>query len=412
MSSSPSPFDASASALGYFYQSRYALLLALTRGDEPECCISIEKLDDVAFHSSPATPGQAAELLQFKHHLNRTGGLGDSSPEVWKSLKIWSEAASQNRIDLTRSSLCLLTTSRASDRNSIRFLRPVASIRNPLLALDKLAAAGAKSKNTVVRDAYDCFASLPLVQRQALFHATYLLDGSLTAAEVESALGAALHYAVHPRQRTALLQRLEGWWFQTVIRHLGDEGPPAIPVSLVQGRVFEIQEDFGRESLPDDQWNAALPDDASPDEDGRTFVRQLRIIGVTAARLRYAQEDHYRAFAQRSRWVKDELLGFEEVARYESRLVDGWRERFAIMKECVEDESDEPTKARHGRSLYDWIVTEAPSRPALWVRPNFSSEYLTRGSYHMLSDQLRVGWHPEYDTHLSNDGSGSEGTER
>jgi len=411
MSSSPSPFDASASALGYFYQCRYALLLALTRGDEPDSCVSIEKLDDVAFHSSPATPGQAAELLQFKHRLSRTGGLGDSSPDVWKSLKIWSEAASQNRIDLTRSSLCLLTTSRASDRNAIRFLRPSPTTRNPLQALDKLTAAGAKSKNSIVREAYECFASLPLALRQALFHSTYLLDEALTATEVESALGAALHYAVHPRQRTALLQRLEGWWFQTVIRHLGNEGPSAIPVSLVQGRVFEIQEDFQRESLPDDQWNAVLPDDASPDDDGRTFVRQLRIIGVTAARLRYAQEDHYRAFTQRSRWVKDELLGFEEVARYESRLVDGWRERFAIMKEGFDEGGDEPTKAIHGRKLYDWIVTEAPSRPALWVRPNFSSEYLTRGSYHMLSDQLRVGWHPEYDRHPTIDEAGSEETE-
>ncbi len=411
MSTSPSPFDASASALGYFYQCRYALLLALKRVDEPDCCLSIEKLDDVAFHLSPVTPAQAAELLQFKHHLSKTGGLGDSSPEIWKSLKIWSEAASQNRIDLARSSLCLLTTSRAGDRNAIRFLRPSPSTRNPLQALDKLTAAGAKSKNPVVRDAYECFTSLPLALRQALVHSTFLLDGALTATEVESALGAALHYAVHPSLRMGLLQRLEGWWFQTVIRHLSDEGPPAIPVSLVQGRVFEIQEEFRRESLPDDQWNAALPDDASPDDDGRTFVRQLRIIGVTAARLRYAQEDHYRAFTQRSRWVKDELLGFEEVARYESRLVDGWRERFAIMKEGVEGDCDEPAKAVHGRKLYDWMVTEAPSRPALWVRPNFSSAYLTRGSYHMLSDQLRVGWHPEYDRHLTIDDSGSEGTE-
>ena len=85
MSSSPSPFDASASALGYFYQCRYALLLALTRGDEPDSCVSIEKLDDVAFHASPDTPGQATELLQFKHHMRRAGGLGDSSPDVWKS---------------------------------------------------------------------------------------------------------------------------------------------------------------------------------------------------------------------------------------------------------------------------------------------------------------------------------------
>ena len=400
MSSSPSPFDASASALGYFYQCRYALLLALKRVDEPHCCVSIEKLDDVAFQATPGASSQAAELLQFKHHLNRAGGLGDSSPDIWKTLKVWAEAADKKRIDPAKSTLCLLTTSRANDRNAVHLLRPAPSTRNSTQALARLAAAGAKSKNSVVRDAYTCVMSLPPHLMQSLFNAVHLLDGSMTATEVEAALRATLHYAVHPRQRSALLERLEGWWLQTVIRHLVGDGPTAIPVSIVQGKVFDIQDDFRRGCLPNDQWDATLPEGAAPDDDDRTFVRQLHIIGLSETRLRSAQEDHYRAFAQRSRWAKDELLGLDEVARYEARLVDGWKEPFAIMSEKVDDACDEPTKSRHGRSLYDWIVTEATSRPAHWIRPDFPSEYLTRGSYHMLSDQLRVGWHPEYDRRL------------
>jgi hypothetical protein len=50
MSGGASQFDASASALGYLYQCRYALLLALERAEEPNVSISIEKLDDVSFH--------------------------------------------------------------------------------------------------------------------------------------------------------------------------------------------------------------------------------------------------------------------------------------------------------------------------------------------------------------------------
>ena len=122
MSGTSSPFDASPSALGYLYQCRYALLMALQKGDDPNLCVSIEKLDDVAFHETPTTPAIARECLQFKHKINRAGGLGDSSPDIWKTLKIWSEAVKNKRIDLSQVSLFLVTTSSAGDRNAVRVL--------------------------------------------------------------------------------------------------------------------------------------------------------------------------------------------------------------------------------------------------------------------------------------------------
>lgn len=43
-------FDASASALGYLYQVRYALFVLLQGVKEnPDCGISLERLDDVTF---------------------------------------------------------------------------------------------------------------------------------------------------------------------------------------------------------------------------------------------------------------------------------------------------------------------------------------------------------------------------
>ena len=47
-------FDASKSVLGYLHQCQYALLLGLQRDEEPNLCISIEKLDDIAFHEKPS----------------------------------------------------------------------------------------------------------------------------------------------------------------------------------------------------------------------------------------------------------------------------------------------------------------------------------------------------------------------
>jgi len=83
-------FDASSSALGYIYQVRYALLLALqkidTVDDPDDCLVSIEKIDDISFH----TEGSPDELLQSKYHAKR-GNLSDRSPDIWKTIRVWSE---------------------------------------------------------------------------------------------------------------------------------------------------------------------------------------------------------------------------------------------------------------------------------------------------------------------------------
>lgn len=401
MSASPSPFDASASALGYLYQCRYALLLGLQKGDDLDLGISIERLDDVAFHEVPSSPDDARELLQFKHHIGRRGTLGDGSPDVWKTLNVWAEAVRAKRIDLNRVTLCLVTTSQANSRNAVRLLRPDPATRRPLDVLNKLMEAGAKSKNGVVVDAFARFASLTDTERRTLMQAVVLLDGASDVIDLDAALRTSVRYAAEPRHRDALIQRLEGWWLQRLVRHLSEPTPAVIPVSDIQRQVYEIGGQFRRECLPDDLSGSALPGDAIPADDDRIFVRQLHLIGLSETRMRYAQADHYRAFIQRSRWVKDQLIGLGEITTYEARLVDGWKERFAVMREAVPPNGDGPILAQHGHRFYEWVVSEAPARGSFWIRPDFQAEYMTKGSYHMLADVLRVGWHPDFERLLS-----------
>jgi hypothetical protein len=47
--------------------------------------LSIERLDDVAFE----TAGDAVELLQTKHHINKQGDLSDASVDLWKTSRVW-----------------------------------------------------------------------------------------------------------------------------------------------------------------------------------------------------------------------------------------------------------------------------------------------------------------------------------
>ena len=132
----------------------------------------------------------------------------------------------------------------------------------------------------------------------------------------------------------------------------------------------------------------------------RNFVQQLELIAVSEPRILSAQEDHYKAFEQRSSWVRQHLLGMSDVEKFETRLSDEWQRRFGIMLEGVVNGHDERELVRTGQLLYEWVELTAPSDPCLFVRPEFRSKYMTRGSYHMLADKVRVGWHPDYEKRL------------
>lgn len=394
-----SPFDASPSTLGYLHQCRCALLLALQRDDSPEHAISIEKLDDVSVHELNGASGAVIELRQHKLHVSRQGSLGDKSVDIWKTLRVWAESVVAKRIDLARIQLCLVTTTLATEQNSIRWLRP-SPLRNTERARQKLEQAGATSTNSIVSKAYNALMQLDEDQRKRLFAAIFLLDDDLDATAVRQAMIRCIWSACVEKHRSAFLDSLEGWWINQVVLHLCESTPLPIPIYLVQQQVHDIGASLRRASLPDNLLNAPIPTSAIKATSEATFIRQLALLGISPARTQLALEDHYRAFTQRSKWAKEQLLGFDEEVSYESRLVVGWKERFLIMAEGVPANGDDPTLAHHGSKLYEWVVTEAPSKNQLWFRPDFQSEYMTKGSYHMLADQLRVGWHPQYESRL------------
>jgi hypothetical protein len=91
-------FSAALSAVGYLYQSRYALMESLRRlRRNSDFTVSLETLDDVVFEAA----GEPLDLIQTKHHMNRSANLTDASPDLWKSLRIWCERLTERQVPRT-----------------------------------------------------------------------------------------------------------------------------------------------------------------------------------------------------------------------------------------------------------------------------------------------------------------------
>ena len=92
---------------------------------------------------------------------------------------------------------------------------------------------------------------------------------------------------------------------------------------------------------------------------------------------------------QRARWTDDALVSSRELRRYEERLLDEWEHVSGSVWEGIGDDGDE--RVRAGRDVYDRVQVLD-----LWIRPNCQERFVSRGSYHMLANELKIGWHPDF----------------
>ncbi len=384
-------FSAQESGLGYLYQARYALWLLLDRPEELE--VVLETLDDIVL-SQDGTP---RDLLQTKHN-SVPARLTDASPPLWKTLRIWSTHVKDGVIQVPPTTLTLITTAEAPANSIAAALRPGRE-RDCAAALGALRGVAQSSKNDDLKAAFAAFSDLTDDQQFRLVEAIHVLDKSPDISDTADRIRDRIRAAVDRQHRDALFERLEGWWLGKVVNQLRSDCPTPVAGFEVYDKLRTIAEQFGPNALPIDYLDAR-PDSVDPHTDNRMFVRQLRAIDVGITRIEKAILDYYRAYEQRSRWAREELLVGDEAESYERRLIDEWERFAAAMIEEQDGAVSEIELKRAGRQIFNWMEQTADLR----IRPNVSELYVMRGSFHMLANKPTpsVWWHPRFFERLSN----------
>ncbi|GLR67837.1 hypothetical protein GCM10010909_25180 [Acidocella aquatica] len=389
-------FSAAPSAAGYLYQARLALALCLKYVNvDTGVEVGIERLDDVSFE----TDGTALELLQAKHHINRVAALTDKSVDLWKTLRVWSEAAAKDPTLPARTRLALVTTGSAPDGSAASKMRPavaypVGKARAPKEAAILLEAVAEAGGNQELKEAYAAFLALGPAMRVSLLSSIEVLDDQPLVNDLGEAIENDLRMVAPRGQVTIARERLEGWWWPRVCKALMASPAEAISVLEIEAKLDDIRDGLKRGTLVADQEHVDPTVDEIADYEWRPFVRQLKVVGVGGSRIEYAKRDYYRAFTQRSKWVREHLVFDGEIAKYELTLIEEWQPRFQQMRDKIGDgKSTEAARCQAGQDLYSWVEADArfPFRTV-------NQRFLTVGSYHILANDLRVGWHPDYET--------------
>jgi hypothetical protein len=261
-------------------------------------------------------------------------------------------------------------------------------------AHDRLVANARSATTQTLTRAREAFLGVEDGRRLEMVRRIVVADQAHTFEELDEAFGRALRHAAPTDRRTALISRLREWWLARAERHLLEVARGAhhrIEFIEIENRIADLRDQLSADNLPNDLEGLAAPTDEEVASDQRAFVMQLRLIALANARIRQAIHDHNRAFAQRGRWVREELVAVGELATYERRLKEEW-ERIWLPETDEPLELSEEEGLARGRSVHR-ACDEAAVEP---IRPKVSAPYIPRGSMQMLANELRIGWHHDW----------------
>src|SRR5690606_37180512 len=101
--------------------------------------------------------------------------------------------------------------------------------------------------------------------------------------------------------------------------------------------------------------------------------------------------DFYRASNQRMEWLENCLVNFEELDKFEKKLIDEWS-RYKDDQYYEDDDLSAQELVVIGRAIYSWS-----QNCNIHIRTKVTEPYVTRGSFHMLANEIcnKLYWHPE-----------------
>ena len=195
-----------------------------------------------------------------------------------------------------------------------------------------------------------------------------------------------------PEYEGRLMERLEGWWFKLSINALCSDSPIYITQKQVRDFIVSTGQEYTSDNLPIEEFFIEIPEN-DLSKDMQIFYEQLKLIALGSESINIALRDYLRAYKQRASWVRQKLLYINDLDKYEKRLISEWQFHFAMMSDRIKSNEDasEKEKTQHGLELYDKIQNKD-----IPIRPKCSEPFVMRGSYHILSTQLKVGWHIDF----------------
>jgi hypothetical protein len=343
--------------------------------------VSMEYVDDIAIHG----PDGTLILEQCKSAL-KSNPIADGSVELWKTFATWATLCSESGVDPKTTTFRLyVCTSNEPGALAVQ-LHEAKSDQQAADVLDKIAgrvtpknAQTASSEKITQLTSYDGALIRKIICNFELIVGTDPLDG------IRTTLRATIPDDHIDDFANAALGRVS----DQVAALIRDGETPIIDSnSFVQSFQAYVRKY---------NWIGVLPPSIEPPTveivDGIVraaprFVQQLKAIEVEHEVLLRAAADFMQSEADRTHWAAEGVIVEESI----SELDDHLERSYSLHRSEVADTQSHLSEAGRGRTLYNRC-----SRVPGALEGRQVPTYFVPGSYNILANDLRVGWHPEFE---------------
>lgn len=387
--------EATAAALGFYFQSQFALLKLISQTSSDAAAV-VERMDDVELR----VDGQQL-LYQLKHSIQKAPPpVTLASVAFWKTIKVWIDALPF--VSLADTTFHLVAVGKVPADSPLMSLCDSGSEREALLkAMEEEAdrvlseRADAKSAGTKLPHAARApgclaFHALSPSARLSLLRRVIIQQDTASIGEMPNEVAKRLHL-IPKVQRLEAAKRLLQWWDQQVIFSLCEKRDRVIHRSEMEHQISSIIADIDNGTLVAEFSEFTQPDDYEPDG---LLTRQIALVNGRPSDIAKAIRAQWRAKEQRSSWITNNPEMRSKIAGYDTVLTERWSDRHSQMVEdCAELE---PSQVAHkGLELLRWTHENAPTQVEPIAR-GWTAHYYVQGTFQVLAIDLRVGWHANY----------------
>lgn len=321
--------SAADTALGFYFQTTFALLAAL-RLKTDEAAVCVEGLDDVQLQI-----GGGQLLVQLKHSMGTPAALTIKSAPLWRTLRAWINVLPKLSLSEARFQLVTVATLAADS--------PLHCLLEDDAPRDSLLEALVDEAERVVTERSDALVSgtnpkdLPHKDRFAGCETLLALDGSTrkmlldrisiqpgtdNIAGVQESIREEL--TLFPSsQRKELASRLLGWWDLEMVGTLCKQREAFISREEVQQAISEFAAAIKHDILTPEFEGIPHPEDYQPHG---MLAKQIDLVKGSPHDLRLAIREEWRAREQRSKWTNDRLGMATVITQYDLVLEEAWSE--------------------------------------------------------------------------------------
>jgi len=345
--------------------------------------VSLEYLDDVALHGT-----SGAQTLEQCKSFSGKGKLTDKSVELWKTFANWADICATQSLDPSATRFVLVAVpGKASQlvynlqvagdsEAALAILSQIKKSQTPAAAergagphIARFLAHGDEACVAIIRN----FSFVP--EPDPVEAIRRVLRATLPEAAVDDFAKAAI-----------------GMADQEVQQLLRSHAPPILDAATFRSRFHAFVRKHNLAGLLNSTTSA--PDKSVIDktiESAPMYVRQLVAIEASPDLMVGAVAAYLRSTADRVRWAEAGEIVESSLGDFDQ----GLERRFSLVREGIEDLHSGSDEITRGRLVYrQCALVELP------LESRSVPSYFVEGTYNILADDVRIGWHPSYRTFL------------